>query len=428
MILKIPFLSFKPHRGAYALLNGTTKKTRRFYCITGIVAVCIVAIAFLALPSRKYHLPFQYIYETPTKFKTRPSTLPLRPFPDTPRTSIPSPDDKNTMTVPWLAAVVSGAFEVERRALIRATWWSIFKDVPFHGRFVVANPGTEWWDTIRSENQTYGDIFVLDHIPEDRITANTIKSLEMFKWLRKTGHYYPFVTKTDTDTFVNARAFFDKYLMPRLSEDLMNHTVNHTVIGQLLYRKPRDLIYPQGGFYTYSWDMVESITDLYEKHPIIGDEDLIVAPILMSGHFTANMANLKGSEFFDYDEHSARSPGSPWDRESSFHNAERHALGPDAIIMHNIKNMDTYSSISECFTSSGIREKPPLIGEETRPSVHFYFHAIKTWIGGCMWYTPRFDFIPKWYLGYNGKDWIIDGIWNIGPTLPEDRMTAAKRI
>lgn len=426
MILKIPFLPiFEPRRGAYTRLNAT-KKTRPYYLVVGAVAALVALAVCLSIPTKKYHLPFQYVYETPDEFKTRPNVSPLKPFPDTPRTSILPDDDKSNNAVPWLAAVISGASEVERRKLIRETWWSTFKDVPFHGRFVVANPGTAWWDTIRTENQTHGDIFVLDHIPEDRITANSIKSLGMFRWLRKTGRYYPFVTKTDTDTFVNARAFFDKYLAPRLSKDMRESTVNHTVIGQLLYREPRDLTYPQGGFYTYTWDMVEKVTDLHDRYPIIGDEDMIVAPILMSGRFTANMVNLPGNEFFDYDEHSARSPTSPWDREGSYHNAERHALGPDAIIMHDVKNKDSYEMVAKCFTSSGMVEKPVFTENETRPSVHFYFHAVKTWIGNCMWYMPRFDFIPKPYLVYDGRDWIVDGIWNIGPTLPEGEAVAAR--
>lgn len=56
----------------------------------------------------------------------------------------------------------------------------MYRDIPFDYRFVVANPGPR-------ENGTFGDIIVLDHIAEDDITANTIKTLEFYKWLPQGG-------------------------------------------------------------------------------------------------------------------------------------------------------------------------------------------------------------------------------------------------
>lgn len=402
----------------YTLLAAprTYKRSLRFIFVTA--AFFCILLLFSTRPP-KYHEPFQYEYSEPDIVTNHPKpwlTAKLEPFPDSPMLKAPTPDDKNRRAAPWLVAVISGAYEVEQRRLIRSTWWNTFRDVPFHGRFVVSNPGTKWLDTIRHENQTYGDMIVLDHIPEDYVTANTIKSMELLKWLRRMGHQYPFVTKTDTDTFVNARVFYDKYLRPRLSSDGKHAIVNNTVIGQLLYREPHDITYPQGSFYTYSWDMLEMLTELHDERPVVGHEDLSVAVLLIQGHRTANMVNLKGTEQFDFDEPSARGDGSPWGRMSTYHRAERHALGPDAIIVHNLKSLDMYQKVSDCFNEAGILPMPPPAKFEWRLSMPYYYHAFRTAIGVCNWYISRYDFIPQFYFRFDGNDWICDGIWNMGPS------------
>ncbi|KAK1707305.1 LOW QUALITY PROTEIN: hypothetical protein BDP67DRAFT_547566 [Colletotrichum lupini] len=292
----------------------------------------------------------------------------------------------------------------------------IFSDAPFDGRF---NPGPQWMEVVANENRTFGDMIVLDTIAEDDITANTIKTLEFYKWLVNHNVQYEFVSKMDTDLWLNARGFWDRFLSPRLSTDsasgLMKSTVQKTVIGELYYSKYWDLVFPHGAMYTVTWYMVELLADLQNKHHVVTGEDMAIATLMLKGHEKANFVNFRGSEKFDYDNKDARHDGTAWARKKTHPDAIQHALvGNDAIAIHQLKDESLWFKVADCFDEQGIRDAPPVYhsGPETQRPMSMKWDDFWFWMG----VSDRFDRIPDFLWTREAGHWICDGIWDLGET------------
>ncbi|TDZ25144.1 Beta-1,3-galactosyltransferase 1 [Colletotrichum orbiculare MAFF 240422] len=345
----------------------------------------------------------------------------LRTFPYSPQET---PADGNTskQRAPWLAAVISTAWDVERRMLIRSTWMQLYKDVPFDGRFVVANPGPYWTDIVARENRTFGDLIVLDRIQEDDVTANTIKTLEFFKWLLENNVSYEFVSKMDTDVWLNARGFWDRFLEPRLvrnnSYERLSSSVERTVIGELYYSPYWDLVFPQGAMYTVTWDVVELLSSLQQRFHVVTGEDMAVAVLLLQGHERVNFINFRGTEKFDYNDKDARNDGSAWARESTHPNAVDHAIvGTDAIVVHRLKDEVEWIKVADCFDESGIKTVPAPSRFKAQKYTSLLWHDFWYRLGFSTRYDSRFERIPEfmWTLE-DGGSWVCDGIWDLGKT------------
>jgi beta-1,3-galactosyltransferase 1 len=318
---------------------------------------------------------------------------------------------------PWLAAVICAASDVERRMLIRSTWMRLYRDVPFDGRFVVSNPGPRWTDFIRAENSTFGDIVVLDHIQEDSLTSHTIKTLEFFKWLIIHGKRYQFVSKIDTDLWLNARAFWDRFLSPRLSNETgrLEATVQRTVIGELYYSRIHDLVFPHGSMYTVTWDLLELLVSLQDRFRVVAGEDMTLAVLMLKGREEANMVSFRGTEKFDYDDEDSRGDGTAWAREKTHPNAAEHALfGSDVVAVHQLKDKEMWMKVAECFDERGIKEMPPPSGPDRTPSFSQRWNDFWHPMGLSSRYKSRLDDIPDFFWSFENVSWICDGIWNLG--------------
>ncbi|KAF5484624.1 hypothetical protein CGCS363_v014482 [Colletotrichum siamense] len=329
--------------------------------------------------------------------------------------------DNNEEHAPWLAAVISTASDVERRMLIRSTWMRLYEDVPFDGRFVVSNPGPQWMEVVSRENNTFGDMIVLDHIQEDDVTANTIKTLEFYKWLVNKSPKYEFVSKMDTDLWLNARGFWDRFLQPRLSMNNENgrfeSTINRTVIGELYYSKYWDLTFPHGAMYTVTWDMVELLSSLQEKFKVVTGEDMAVGTLMLKGRERASFINFKGSEKFDYDDRDARQDGSAWARKHTHPNSIDHALvEDDPIAVHQLKDEAYWFKVADCFDEDGVKSMPPQSKYETQRPMSMRWHDFWYSVGVSSRYESRFDKIPDFLWTLENGDWICDDIWNLGKT------------
>lgn len=327
-------------------------------------------------------------------------------------------DNQDDQNRPWLAAVISTAADVERRMMIRSTWMQLYKDLPVDTRFVVSNPGPEWTETVALENRTFGDMIVLDHLQEDDVTANTIKTLEFYKWLVAGNKEYEFVTKLDTDLWLNAKGFWDRYLAPRLSNvtGSPTSTVKRTVIGELYYSKFNDLVFPHGAMYTVTWDMVELLASLQDRFNVFTGEDMAVGVLMLKGREIANFVNFKGTEKFDYDDRDARGDGTAWARENTHPNAPRHALGEDAIAVHQLKDAALWYKVADCFDRDGIKEIPPE-GESLQSitPLDLLWTDFRQWAGlGADPYRSRLERIPDFLWTLEDGDWVCDGIWNLG--------------
>ncbi|KAL2202599.1 hypothetical protein CC79DRAFT_1360536 [Sarocladium strictum] len=355
------------------------------------------------------------------------SHAPLEPFPVTPMVSLAEGDEGrggDRMQMPWLAAVISPAYDIERRMMIRSTWMQMYADVPFDARFVVSNPGPKWTEAVRFENRTYGDIIVLDHIPENRFTANSIKTLEFYKWLLKSGRRYEFVSKIDTDLWFNARGFWHRYIEPRLtntttspsSEASMKATVERTAIGQLYYSRPYHRAFPHGSMYTHTWDLIELLVTLQERNPVVMGEDQAVTKLLHDAGEQANLVNMNTAEKFDYDDADSRTADSAWARAATHPTATLHALyGSDVLAVHQLKDRDLFMKVATCFDSAGIKTAPRLKGPEKTPPFFTRLHDFLDSLGWSTHFEGQLERIPSWLYHQEGDDWIVNDVWNLGP-------------
>ncbi|KAK1675788.1 hypothetical protein BDP55DRAFT_663713 [Colletotrichum godetiae] len=403
---------------------------RRFFRVFAICFILFLGVTFHLThdTQRPHHEPFKAPITKPIVHGNPVDGLPepsyeLKPFPYSPHQADANSTDENELPKPWLAAVISTASDVERRMLIRSTWMKIFSDVPFDGRFVVSNPGPQWMEVVANENRTFGDMIVLDNIAEDDITANTIKTLEFYKWLVDHDVQYEFVSKMDTDLWLNARGFWDRFLSPRLTTDsvtgLMKSTIQKTVIGELYYSKYWDLVFPHGAMYTVTWDMVNLLAELQNKYRVVTGEDMAIATLMLKGHEKANFVNFRGSEKFDYDDKDARHDGTAWARRKTHPDAIQHALvGDEAIAVHQLKDESLWFKVADCFDEQGIKDAPPAYhsGPETQRPMSMKWDDFWFWMGVSDRYDARFDRIPDFLWTKEDGHWICDGIWDLGET------------
>jgi galactosyltransferase len=410
------------HTWARSSRGSPTKSCSLFFrFLIGVFAIIIVYLAFpfttpthhepYVPPSNDYQIHGKSVSEEAETHKT---LYPLYPFPPTPMV-LTEEVSSDTSHQPWLAAIISSAFEPERRMLIRTTWIHKFKNtVPFDARFVVSNPGPRWVEILQAENRTFGDLIVLDHLQEDDFTANTIKTIELFKYLINHGFQYEFVSKLDTDLFLNARRFWDVYLRPRLTAD-NKANITRTGIGELYYHN--DLVFLHGSMYTYTWDIIEELVQLQDRFRVVTSEDVLAPTLLLKARRMVNIVNFLGSEKFDYLELDSRGDGMPWARQATHPNATEHALyGDNPIAIHNLKKNDEYLKIASAFDQDGIKPMPPGRDLQWAPLWMLwvdFWHAL----GGITYLTPRVKRIPDYFFSQSSDgDWIVDGIWNLGKT------------
>jgi beta-1,3-galactosyltransferase 1 len=241
--------------------------------------------------------------------------------------------------------------------IIRLTWQRLYRDVPVTTRFVLANPGPLWAPLIEAENATYGDLVVLPHLEESRAVANSIKAIEFFKWMTGQSRRYLFVSKLDDDSFINARAFYNSYLAPRIDRSTgsteLKAGVKRTAFGRRLSLE--DFDYPGGQFYTVTWDLLELLVKLQRRLNVTDmAEDALVGHLLQQGNETWNLIQLPNPVAFDYsDEDMDR--GTAWAVNSSKQEEWVHAVGPGAINPHKMKDDMTYLRVSNCFDWRGLK-------------------------------------------------------------------------
>lgn len=364
-------------------------------------------------------------------------TYPLVPFPNSPMQACPTATETTTEECvhpqnPWLAAVICAMDDFEHRMRIRSTWMRLFRDVPFDGRFVVSNPGPRWTEAVALENRTFGDLIVLENLHEDDVTANTVKTLEFYRWLVGSGKKYEFVSKMDTDLWLNARGFWDRFLVPRMTavdeggnssaaagEARRKSTVERTVIGELYYSRKQRLVFPHGGMYTTTWDILEQLVSLQDKHHVVTGEDMAVSILLGKGGQKANFVNFRGSEKFDYDDADSWGEGTAWAREGTHPDATRHALtGFWPVAVHQLKRKEDWYKVAGCFDEGGIRKASPAQEEggvrERAPALAVRWFDFWHRLGMTRRYETRFETIPESFWERDGGNWTCGGVWNMG--------------
>ncbi|CAF9938658.1 hypothetical protein IMSHALPRED_001041 [Imshaugia aleurites] len=270
---------------------------------------------------------------------------------------------------PWLLATISAYTSQRRRNIIRATWQTLYADPAFDTRFVIAQPSPLWLPLIKHENDTYGDLIVLDQLNESAAVANTIKSIEFFKHLvARSAAQTPwkFVSKIDDDSFLSARRFYTDFLLPRLhphpaatadDDDDDDASTGTLIARRLRTRADRNFSAPGGQFYTLSWDLVRLVAATHTQNPITHlPEDVLIGRLLSDAHARFEFVELDDRQAFDVDEQMQRV------------GMEKEVLGEmdeAAVNPHKMKDDESYLRVAGLFGRDGF------VGEEVGSSAEF---------------------------------------------------------
>jgi hypothetical protein len=251
----------------------------------------------------------------------------------------------------WFIGTVSPASGMFRRHLIRETWQRLYKthDI-FTTRFILSNPGDTWRPMIERENATYGDLIVLDHLPETAEVANSNKSIEYIKYLVDNNMKYDFVSKLDDDSFLDAYTFYTQYLKPIKSES------PRTIFGRKTRETIYDFRYPGGQFYTISWDLVEILARLHKEKPPPRNkyEDVLIGKLLSEAKEDWTFTELSNREAFDFEFENKEKKVDPWAKARADLNAYEHAIGKGAINPHRLKDDTVFLQVASCYGPTGL--------------------------------------------------------------------------
>ncbi len=256
----------------------------------------------------------------------------------------------------WLLATISAYFSQRRRNIIRATWQTLYHNPAFDTRFVIAKPSPLWQPLISHENDTYGDLIVLEDLEESAEVANTIKSIEFLKHLLAESKApgasttWKFISKIDDDSFLSAERFYQEYLLPRMHhyQQQQQKRVDNddgTLIARRLTRSDRNFSTPGGQFYTLSWDLARLVAETHTRNSITNlPEDVLIGRLLYEADARFDFVELDDSQAFDVTDDLKRL------------SKEKEDLGPmdaDAINPHKMKDDETYLRVAKLFGKDG---------------------------------------------------------------------------
>jgi len=108
---------------------------------------------------------------------------------------------------------------------------------------------------------------------------------------------YRFVAKMDTNPWFNACEFWDRFLARRLeiangTEATWRATVRKTVFNEPHCASKSDLMFPHRAMCMVTWDMMELLVSLQERHGVVARKDMALAMLLLKGHKTLNFVNM----------------------------------------------------------------------------------------------------------------------------------------
>lgn len=225
-----------------------------------------------------------------------------------------------------------------RRNLIRNTWQALYASPVFETRFVLASYNDSWSHSIEKENRTYGDLVRLENVQSGAKEAYTTKAIEYFKHLvaeaGSGGRSYDFVSKIDDDVFLVASKFFADYLAPRLHPT----PATRTLIARWM-RKTRRYPWPQGSFYTLSWDMILLLAQSHTQSPLFDiPEDVMVGEVLGREQLKYDFVKLDNKRAFDVAGPDTHPPG---------------VVAEEAVAPHMLKDDGLYQQVASLFGESG---------------------------------------------------------------------------
>jgi beta-1,3-galactosyltransferase 1 len=261
---------------------------------------------------------------------------------------------------------MSPYFSLSRRQIIRSTWQKLYENSSTTDfRFVISNPDPTWEDVLAQENATYGDLIALRHLQEISEVANSIKTVEFFKYLTLSGQErrWTFVTKLDDNSYLDSRQFYLEWLEP-----IINNSTNELVqgipevkgivIGKGLTTHGKNFIYPSGQFYTMSWDMARIMAEQQRIHNVTTFVDVLVGELLQRGQTEYKFVELPYAEAFEIawdGTEKIDGKATAWAEDGTELNAWFHPVGPSSINPHRMKEDDQYLMVTACYDLNGSR-------------------------------------------------------------------------
>jgi hypothetical protein len=234
-----------------------------------------------------------------------------------------------------LVGILVSCNQVDRRHHMRAhqiNTYNSYKDITF--RFVLGKPDPAYHQAITYENNTYGDLIILDNVPDDRENARTIKPYEFFKYIEKNLPVYKYIAKLDTDCFLNIPMFWNNYFNETVQE------LEYAIIGLFIKGLGR-FEWPQGGFELISWKIMLWLNKFYPSVPRSADaDDLQLAWFLYDAEI-----NYTKVEF---------DPVSSYDFRSGCNAEYITDVFPYSMRIHELKVENDYLNVASCFTSDGV--------------------------------------------------------------------------
>lgn len=165
--------------------------------------------------------------------------------------------------------------KVESRDLIRNTWYKGFSDSPgVMLRYVIGTKGLDraQIDRLHSENETHGDIVVLEDFTEGE-QALTNKTVALIQWATKNVDFI-YLMKCDDDTFV--------YVNNAIAELKRRPTPNRLYYGVMLYNDRPN--HNEQKWNDDKWNLAETYTPFARGGCYILSQDLVFLLAKHSGH------------------------------------------------------------------------------------------------------------------------------------------------
>jgi len=238
-----------------------------------------------------------------------------------------------------LIGISSRGLDFQRRHLVRSHQINPHKSSQYGitWRFVLFTPEEEYLNAIKVENQTYGDIIILNAFNDSREASRTYKPFEWFKYVEKNMKQYKYVAKLDTDCFVN---------VPILWRDYFNQTVmqlDYSIVA-LFIEQVGPLVWPMGAFEALSWKTMLLINRFYENVNITDEaEDLQIGWYLNDAQINFTRVDIPSELGYDF------RPGCnpSWFTDIKY----------NAVRIHELKREEDYVMVANCFNSEGVDKK-----------------------------------------------------------------------
>jgi hypothetical protein len=232
-----------------------------------------------------------------------------------------------------LIGISSAVKDIQRRHLFRAHQiqpYNEYKEITW--KFFLFEPPANFREAIKYENETYGDIIILEGISDTRENARAIKPFEIFTYVEKHMSVYKYVAKIDTDTFLNVPDFYKEYF----NETVQN--MEYTIIAPICFGR---FNWPMGAFEALSWKLVRILNKLYKyvKRTSYA-EDLQIGWYLFDAGIKYDFVQLEEDRAFEF-----RGPNhGPGD------------IPYNAIRIHELKYEEIYLMIAGCFNKDGVNK------------------------------------------------------------------------